>query len=157
MCSVEVSFRSRAIKRDSKGTAPERARIVRFEDKTFASDKDDSASEWSLVRELVRSWQAWKRPPSVADPFCTPDTESIAACQGVVLVMGVIESPDALNEALLHLRRTGPARPVCALAYAVQDISAFLTSENKAEVTFEEDGTVRSVWMKPWKWAANPW
>lgn len=127
------------------------------DDQTFSTNPVDSDAGWSLARELVRSWQAWNRRPSVADPFRAPDAAAIAACEGVVLVMGVLASSSALHEALSHLRRNGPARPVCVLAFAVEDASVLLTSQNKAEVIVEGDGTMRSAWMQRWEPAPKLW
>jgi hypothetical protein len=117
----------------------------------------DVRPEWSLPQELVRSWRAWNRPGLPTDTFVPPDRDALEACQGVVLVLGLLASPAVLHEALVHLRRTGPARPVSVLAFAVHDASVFLTSRNQALVTFEPDGSVSSAWAGAWEQAPKMW
>lgn len=112
---------------------------------------------WSLTGALIRSWFAWNRRTPVSDPFVPPDLEALTACDGVILVLGVLDSPAALHEPLLHLRRTGPERPIRVVAFAARDASVLLTSETRAMLTFEPDGSVNSAWEHLWKPSPKMW
>jgi hypothetical protein len=117
----------------------------------------EATPDWSLTGELIRSWFAWNRRKPVSDPFVPPDRDALTACDGVILVLGVLDSPAALHESVLHLRRTGPERPIRAVAFAARDASVLMTCETRALLTFEHDGTVNSAWEYLWKPSAKMW